>query len=120
MSVFVSVAIVALLLAIGLAVDGAAQAHARRTCETAAAQLARIGADASASARIQGGDTVGAGRQAAQDAARQLYPGLQVQVSVTASGQLQVRASTSTPTLFLTLMGIDRLSASGQATATLS
>lgn|GEM_PF-753694 len=120
MSVFVCIAIFALLLATGLAVDGAAQAHARRTCQTAAAEIARIGTDASASARIEGGNTVAAGTQAAQAAAQKLYPNLTVQVSVADNARLVVRASTSVPTLFLTLMGIGHLAASGEASATLS
>jgi len=120
MSVFVCIAVLAILLAGGLAVDGAAQAHARRTCETAAAQIARIGADASASTRIEDRDPAQIGRQAALEAASRLYPQLQIDVSTTAGGELVVHASTTTDTILLTLIGIAHLSASGSATADLA
>ena len=119
MSVFVCVAVIAILIAGGLAVDGAAQAHARRTCETAAAEVARIGTDATATGRIQKRNEAETGRRAALDAASRLYPQLQFQVDVTADNQLVVHASTTTDTYLLTLVGIRHLSASGSATAAL-
>ena len=121
MSVFLCIAVIALLLAAGLAVDGAAQAAARRTCQTAAAQVARIGVDAAASTRLDlspgqaGAVAVSAARRAAAD----LHPGLTMTAEVGRDGRLHVQATTRIGTLFLGLAGIHELSASGKATAEL-
>lgn len=118
LSVFVAVAVFALLLVCGLVVDGGAQARSVRQAETAAALAARAAADATATARLAGvePDPV----VAVQAAQRVLadYPGLTGEVRLVADG-LEVRTRTRVDTIFLSLIGITSLSASGSATAEL-
>jgi len=119
LSVLLACCVLALLLAAGLAVDGAIQAEARRSCQIAAATLARLGADASATDRLGGLDGHAAALGAARDAAAQRFPDLDVTVSIDAAGSLQVSASTRVATVFLELIGVKTLPASGRASADL-
>lgn len=117
-SVLVVVALLALLLMTGLVVDGGAQLAAQRQAQAVAAQAARAGSDASAAARLAGRD----GSQAAGRAARQVldaHPELRGQVLLGADGELRVATTIGVPTTFLSLIGIDRLDASGEAGARL-
>ncbi|MCL2316197.1 MAG: hypothetical protein FWC46_03805 [Actinomycetia bacterium] len=116
----IACSIVALLLAAGLAVDGSAQVHLRRTCAIAAAQVARAGVDAAAGDRLQEADQrMEIAKAAAREAASQLYPGLAFDIVSATDGRLTVRFSGSVPTRFLRLAGVDHLDGSGNATADL-
>lgn len=118
LSVFVAVAVVALLLVCGLVVDGGAQARAVRQAETAAALAARAAADATATARLAGAEPDHA--EAVRAAHRVLagYQGLTGEVRLVPGG-VEVRTRTSVETVFLSLIGIDSLAAAGSATAEL-
>jgi hypothetical protein len=120
MSVFVCVSIFALIVAAGLAIDGAVQVHARRVCQTAAAEIARAGADSSATDRLAGESSARAALDAANVAATR-YPDLAVTASISPSGdEIVVPAQTTVDTYFITLIGIDHLSAHGDAAADLT
>ncbi|WP_232548002.1 hypothetical protein [Propioniciclava soli] len=117
MSSFVSVVVVALILVAGLVVDGGAKANAARAAESGAAQAARAAVDAGATARAGG---AGNGVEAARAAAEQELAerGLAGTVSIR-DGRVRVETSTSAPTVFLSLIGVDVLAASGSAEAEL-
>ncbi|MGA4668362.1 pilus assembly protein TadG-related protein [Propionibacteriaceae bacterium Y1923] len=107
---------VVLLVAVGLVVDGGAQSAARSRAETVAAEAARAAVSAHASDSIQGGPAAGGARAAAQRVldAR----GMPGTITIT-GGRVTVETSTSTPTTFLSLLGINSLTARGSATAQL-
>jgi len=119
LSVLLACCVLALMIAAGLAVDGAIQAEARRSCQIAAATLSRLGADASATDRLGGLDGRAAALAAARDAAAQRFPGLDITVNIDGTGTLQVAAATRVDTVFLELIGIRSLPASGHASADL-
>lgn len=117
MSAFVAVVVFALLVVAGLVVDGGAQMAAARNAELVAAAAARAAADETATRRL-------AGRQldvgAAVTAARRVIaasPELSGTVSVTGEGNVRVSTRTAVETVFLSLIGIGSLSASGSAEA---
>lgn len=117
LSVFVAVSVLALLLVCGLVVDGGAQAAAARRAQAAAAQAARAAVDTTATARLAGGQPEAG---AAVAAARQVLAahGVDGDISL-ASGRVEVHTSTRVGTVFLSLIGIDSLAATGTATAEL-
>jgi hypothetical protein len=117
-SVFTVVAIGALLIAGGLAMDGAAAARAHRQAEAAAAQVARVGVDAGAASWLAGIN----GNTPALSAARSAtanYPNVEFALRLS-GGELVVRTTTSVPTTFLQFIGINSLSVSGYAVADLA
>lgn len=117
LSVFVAVSMLGLLLVCGLVVDGGAQAHAARRAQTAAALAARVAADVTAVSRLAGAEPE-AGRVVA--AAREILAAHQVEGEISLlAGQVQVRTTTRVETVFLSLIGIDSLAATGSATAEL-
>lgn len=110
--------VMALLLVAGLVVDGGAQVQARRSAEAVAAQAARAGSDASAAGRLVGRDGTSEALAAAS-AVLAAHPEVQGQ-AVLDAGVLRVSTTASTPTTFLTLVGIDSLGARGSAAAELA
>lgn len=116
MSVLACGAIVALLVMAGLAVDGAAQMAAQQRAAGAANQVARFAMDAAAPYLVDGEDGRAAAIAAAQSAADG-FSGLRFEFALDESGRLQVRASTTIDTVFLPLIGINQLNATGQASA---
>jgi len=117
LSAFVATMVLALLLVAGLVVDGGAKVSATRRVHAAAAVAARAAVDAGAVARAAGAPVeVGALQEAA--AGTLTERGVDGSVSVEA-GRVHVRAHTSTPTVFLSLIGITELEASGEAVAEL-
>lgn len=118
LSVFVAVAVLALLLVCGLVVDGGAQARAARQAETAAALAARAAADATATARLAGFEPELTDAIRAAEQALDGYPELTGEVRLVA-GTVEVRTRASVRTVFLSLIGIESLAASGSATAEL-
>ncbi|MDR1355116.1 MAG: hypothetical protein LBJ43_02420 [Propionibacteriaceae bacterium] len=116
-SVFTVIAVAALLIAGGLAMDGAAAARAHRQVEAAAAQLARRGADAGAVARIVGTDSTQSMLQAARGASGN-YPGIAQDVRISGT-QLVVRTTAEIDTTFLQFIGVRKLRVNGYAVADL-
>ena len=103
--------------AAGPADEGGAKSAARAEAEAVASHAARAAVDASAFARATGstldvGATTAAGQQVLADR------GITGQVTIT-DGVVRVTTTTSARTVFLSLVGISELSASGEATAVL-
>lgn len=117
LSAFVAVVLSALFGVAGLVVDGGAKSAATAEAKAVAAHAARAAVDASARARATGtpldvGAVTAAGAQVLTDR------GVTGQVTIT-DGVVRVTTSTTTRTIFLSLVGITTLSASGEATAVL-
>jgi len=117
LSVFACGAILALLIMAGLVIDGSAQLLARQRAEDAAAQVARLAMDAAVPYMVDGRDGSGAALAAAGQAARR-YDNMTFSFNVDSLGSLHVGTSTTVPTLFLCLVGVAHLQATGQAVAT--
>ncbi len=118
LSVFMAVGVVALLLVCGLVVDGGAQARAVRQAETAAALAARAAVDATAPARLAGAAAEPAVAIRAAEQVLDGYPDLTGEVRLVA-GRVEVATRARVETVFLSLIGISTLAASGSATAEL-
>ncbi|MDQ7992553.1 MAG: pilus assembly protein TadG-related protein [Propionicimonas sp.] len=118
LSVFVAVSVFALLLVCGLVVDGGAQATATRRAETAAALAARAAADATATNRLAGVDADAGQAVAAAQRVLAGYPGIAGQARLVPGG-VEVTTRTEVATVFLSLIGIESLAATGTATASL-
>lgn len=121
-SPFLAVATVGLLVATGLAYDvGGTQITAQQQANAYAAEAARTAGQA-----IQGGPAIAEGtvtldRAGALHAARAYLSaaGINGTVRFTSPTTLTVEATVTRPTVFLSLVGIDEVSATGQATAQL-
>lgn len=118
LSVLVAVVSVALLLVAGLVVDGGAQAALVRRAESAAALAARAAVDATATRRVAGVAISADEAIAAARGVLRAYPELASNIRVV-NGQVAVQTRGSVATVFVSLIGIDSLSASGSATADL-
>lgn len=106
----------ALLLCIGLVVDGGHKAEATREAISIAGAAARSGTDAQSDAAIAGTTD----HAIAYQAATQYLAQSGVKGSVTINGEtLTVSVTKSAPTVFLSMIGVDSLNAHGQATARL-
>ncbi len=117
LSAFVAVVLSALFGVAGLVVDGGAKSAAKAEAESVAAHAARAAVDASARARATGTPLdVGAVIRAGSDVIADR--GITGQVTIT-DGVVRVTTTTSTRTVFLSLIGITSLTASGEATASL-
>ena len=117
LSTFVAASLLGLLLMCGLVVDGGAQAHAATRAQTAASLAARTAVDTTATARLAG-QTADPGRAIA--AARAVLAQHEVEGDIVLrAGQVEVRTTTRVRTVFLSLIGITTLAASGSATAEL-
>lgn len=117
LSAHVVVVIFALLAVAGLVIDGGAKISALRTAESAAAQAARAGADAGATSRAAGTPLDLAAVQAAASgalAARDVQGDVRIE-----AGRVTVTTHTSAPTVFLSLIGVGQLTATGEASADL-
>ncbi len=118
LSVLFAVLIPALLLCVGLGVDGAAKVAAARRAEGMAASAARSGVDAASAERI-------ASRQeASQIAVRAAEEnlraaGIEGSARVSGNGVLLVDTRISTPTVFMSLIGIVEVSGKGHAEVSL-
>ncbi len=118
LSAFVAVVVPALLLVAGLVVDGGAQAAAARRVELVAAAAARAAADETAAARLAGEDPDAGAAIAAARRVLAEAGGVTGEVEL-AGSRVRVRASTTAETVFLSLVGINRLDARGAAEAEL-
>jgi hypothetical protein len=121
-TVFVSVAALALLLMAGLVVDGGAKVRAIQRADAVAAEAARAAGQAIVLPAAVVGDPPRADLVASVRTAEGYLAaeGVAGSVEVLDGGtQVRVRVHTSTPTVFLGLIGISSLNATGEATATL-
>lgn len=117
LSALVGVVVMALLLVAGLVVDGGAKASALREAQVVASEAARAATDAGAVQRAAGqGVDIAAVRAAGQR--RLADAGLPGSVEV-AAGEVRVSVRSSRPTVFLSLLGVRELTATGEATASL-
>ena len=117
LSAMFSVIVVALLLMAGLVVDGGAQAEASRRAESAASAAARAAADETATARLAGRPI---DNGAAIAAAQRVLGEAEVSGTVSlAGGRVRVSTRAEADTVFLSLIGISKLAATGSAEAEL-
>lgn len=117
LSVLVAVSVLGLLLMCGLVVDGGAQAAAVRRAQSAAALAARSALDTTTTARLAGvepevGEAIAAARQML------VAHGVEGDISLR-GGRVEVTTTTEVETVFLSLIGINTLRATGSATAEL-
>lgn len=118
LSPFIVGVLPALLLMIGLVVDGGAQAAGQRRAEGLAAAAARAAADDTAAARLAGGKLDIPHAIARAQAVIAQRPGVEGDVTVI-DGRVSVRTRTSVPTVLLSLIGVHQLAAHGAAEADL-
>lgn len=112
---------IALLLAIGLVVDGGAKIRAVQSANSAAAEAARAGAQQVDVAAVQTAAGIVLQPQRARRAAEATLAASGATGSVRADRtEVQVRATVSSRTVFLGLVGIDEVQGSGEATARLT
>lgn len=119
MSSFIAVVVFALLVVTGLVVDGGAQAAASRNAELVASAAARAASDETATRRLAGRPI---DRGTAIAAARRVIdanPGVSGSVSLSGNGTVLVSTRSAVDTVFLSLIGIGSLPASGRAEAQL-
>lgn len=120
-SVFFVVAAFALLLAVGLVVDGGGKIRALQRADAVAAEAARAGAQAVAEAPALRGESAqlqpGAARSAAQ--AYLAAAGVPGTVRITGGSRLEVDTTTRYQPLFLSMIGIGPVSTNGYAEARL-
>lgn len=118
MSVFIAVSVLALLLVAGLVVDGGAQAVAARRAELVAAAAARAAADQTAAARLAGQRPEAAAAIAAAQRVLADSGGVTGEVRFV-EGRVRVSTTAAVDTVFLGLIGIQRLTGRGSAEADL-
>lgn len=114
-SVFVTVVFAALIMTAGLVIDGGQKIAAASRAETAAAGAARAAANAGVTQTLAGNSPADASLRAA----RAFLAG-QPDVSGSASvsnGVVTIRTRAEEPTIFLSLIGINSVSATGSAEA---
>lgn len=119
LSPFLVMLLPALLVMVGLVVDGGAQAAAARHAERTAASAARAGTDAAAADRLSGGRD---GTRVALAAAQQVVnrdPAVSGTVSVV-DDAVVVTTRMRTPTAVLSLIGIPEVIGEGTARALLN
>jgi Flp pilus assembly protein TadG len=107
LTLFFAIAVVGLLLVAGLVLDGGAQLRAAQRAQAIAEEAARAGAQAVDVDALMRGEST------------RLDPGALGTVSA-GTETVTVEATLTEPTLFLSLIGIGDLSASGSATARLA
>lgn len=119
LSPFLVILLPALLVMVGLVVDGGAQAAAARHAERIAASAARAGSDAAAADRLSGGKD---GARLAQVAAQQVVnqdPAVSGSVKVI-DNAVVVTTQMRTPTAVLSLIGIGEVVGEGSARSLLN
>jgi Flp pilus assembly protein TadG len=117
LSPFIAILLPALLVMIGLVIDGGAQAAAARRAESVAAAAARAAADDSAAAKLAGAKPNIAHAIAVAHSAI-AAAGIAGEVQVVA-GRVVVHTKATVATSLLSLIGITKLTASGSAEAEL-
>lgn len=105
-----------LLLCVGLTTDGGRKTEAARTATSSAQSAARAATNAKATSAIAGQDDTAAAYQAAN----QYLAAAGVTGTVTIEGNtITIKTTKTTDTVFLGLIGINQLTAHGEATASL-
>ena len=119
-TLFLSITVIGLLVLIGLVVDGGAKIRGVQHADALAADAARVaGQQINAPAAITGG-ALALDTRAAVAAAQHYLSAHGVTGTVTTTGStVTVAVTTSTPTIFLGLIGITTFTVHGHATATL-
>jgi hypothetical protein len=118
LSPFVAILLPALLVMIGLVVDGGAQAAAARRAEWVAGAAARAAADDTAGPRVSGSTTNFTHAVAVAQSEIASQPGVSGDVQVVA-GRVIVHTKATATTTLLSLIGINQLTATGFAEAEL-
>ena len=114
-SVFVVVVVAAMVMTTGLVVDGGQRVAAASRAEAAAAGAARAANNAAATRRLGGVDAAGAATRAAK-----AYLAGQSDVSGTVrvhGGVVTITTTAAEPTIFLAVLGIGSVSATGSASS---
>lgn len=114
-SVFVTVVFAALIMTAGLVIDGGQKVAAASRAQTAAAGAARAASNAGVTQTL-GGNSPGAAAQRAASAYLAGQPDVAGSASVS-DGVVTIRTHASERTLFLSLIGIDSVSASATVRA---
>lgn len=121
-SVFVAVASLGLLVLIGLVVDGGVKIRAAQHADTVAAEAARTAGQEVALSAVVGTQTVRVDRQAAVNAANAYLAAAgesgTVQISLDGTA-VEVTVTTTAPTVFVSLIGIPSVTATGYSEARL-
>ena len=117
LTVFSVVIMAALIMTAGLVIDGGQKAAAVSRAESVAAAAARVGSEASAAGSVAGQVDSGTALAAAQS-----YLDSSVGVSGSVSildGRVSVHTAVHIDTIFLSVIGIDELTGTGEASAEL-
>lgn len=120
-TVFAAITMLGLLILCGLVVDGGAKLRAAQQADRVATEAARAAGQAIDPAALADGETR-VDRQAAIDAAAAFLTASQANgtASVTPDGTgVDVVVTTTTPTVFLSLIGVSTLTVTGHGRATL-
>lgn len=117
-TVFVSIAVMGLLVLAGLVVDGGAKVRAVQRADRVAAEAARAAGQAIDLGAVLAGSELGVDRRAAVAAAEQYLSaaGVEGTVRVVKSGSgVAVTTTTTVPTVFLGLIGVTTFQVRGGA-----
>jgi len=119
-SVWMIASAIALIGIAGIAVDLSGQVHTKQHAQDVAAQASRVGAEQVSADAVAGG-TAGVNLVAARNAAQQYLQdaGVTGSVNVVNGNTIEVTTTETYSTTFLGLLGIDRLTVTGEATAQL-
>ncbi|MCK9871422.1 pilus assembly protein TadG-related protein [Nocardiopsis dassonvillei] len=121
MSLFFAVGLVGLLLVAGLVLDGGAQLRATQRAQGLAEEAARAGAQAVDVDALMRGQEPRLDSSLARSTAQSYLTTAGATGTVTAGLEtVSVDVTITTPTLFLSLIGLPELSGSGSATARLA
>lgn len=120
-SLFVVTMAVSLLLVVGLVVDGGGKIRALQRANTAADEAARAGGQAIIEPRAVKGNGAQLDLVAAKIAAQQYLSaaGIEGQASLVDGTRLKVTTTTTYKPIFLGLMGVEKLTTSGESTVRL-
>ena len=116
-SLFVLLLIPAMIVMIGLVVDGGQKTHADQTAQTAAVAAARAATDAAATDQLAGQTGTTDAVRAARSYLNQA--GVTGSVQATAGGRVSITTSQTAQTRFLSLIGITNVTGHGHAESTL-
>lgn len=115
------VMVTALLVAVGLVVDGGTKLRAVQQATSVAGEAARAASQQVNVAVVQTAGSARLDAAAARSAAEEKLAEAGVEGSVTvATGRVLVTASVSRPTIFLNLLGVSSVTGSGSAAADLT
>ena len=116
-SLYVLLLVPAMIVMIGLVVDGGQKTHADQTAQTTAVAAARAATDAAATDQLAGRPGTANAVRAASGYLNQV--GVTGSVQATAGGRVSVTTSQTAQTRFLSLIGINTVTGHGQAESTL-